>query len=59
MFDAIYTKQKVFMTPPDPMVMLNMDEEEFMGFSYVNSNVNNCVQCERLVLQHNLLVECC
>ena len=35
-FDAVYTKQKVFLTPPDPMVMLNLDNEDFDGFSYKN-----------------------
>lgn len=48
MFDNIYTRQKVFMTPPDPMVMLNMDDEEFLGFSYITEDdaADICVQCE-------------
>jgi len=37
-FDAIYTKQRVFLTPPDPLVMLNMDDDDFFGFSYRNAD---------------------
>ncbi|XP_067930160.1 calcium-dependent protein kinase C-like [Watersipora subatra] len=37
-FDALYTKQKVFLTPPDPMVLFNLDPDEFYGFSYKNED---------------------
>lgn len=35
-FDKIFTRQRVQLTPPDAAVMLNMCDEDFAGFSYVN-----------------------
>ncbi|KAF6030540.1 PRKCA [Bugula neritina] len=38
-FDKYFTRQKVDFTPPDAMVMSNMSQDMFVGFSYVSSEL--------------------
>jgi len=38
-FDRYFTKQKCVLTPPDEMIMVNMCQDVFEGFSYVNAEM--------------------
>lgn len=35
-FDKQFTSEKVELTPTDKLFMMNLDQTEFMGFSYLN-----------------------
>ncbi|KAK5856546.1 hypothetical protein PBY51_008133 [Eleginops maclovinus] len=35
-FDKEFTKMPVDLTPTDKLVIMNLDEEDFLGFSYTN-----------------------
>lgn len=35
-FDKQFTSEKLDMTPTDKLFIMNMDQTEFFGFSYVN-----------------------
>uniref|UniRef100_A0A3Q3L8N5 AGC-kinase C-terminal domain-containing protein n=1 Tax=Mastacembelus armatus TaxID=205130 RepID=A0A3Q3L8N5_9TELE len=35
-FDKEFTKMPVDLTPTDKLVIMNLDQDEFLGFSYTN-----------------------
>lgn len=35
-FDKQFTSEKTDLTPTDKLFMMNLDQTEFMGFSYLN-----------------------
>uniref|UniRef100_A0A3B3VM78 AGC-kinase C-terminal domain-containing protein n=2 Tax=Poecilia TaxID=8080 RepID=A0A3B3VM78_9TELE len=35
-FDKEFTKMAVDLTPTDKLVIMNLDQDEFLGFSYTN-----------------------
>uniref|UniRef100_A0A1B0CD15 Protein kinase C-terminal domain-containing protein n=1 Tax=Lutzomyia longipalpis TaxID=7200 RepID=A0A1B0CD15_LUTLO len=35
-FDRQFTSEKTDLTPTDKLFMMNLDQTEFMGFSYLN-----------------------
>lgn len=35
-FDAVFTKEAIKNTPTDKLLLMNLGQEEFAGFSYVN-----------------------
>lgn len=36
-FDAEFTKAEAKLTPTDRLVIMNLDQTEFLGFSYLNN----------------------
>lgn len=39
-FDADFTKEEPILTPTDPNVMKSIAQDEFRGFSFVNTEFN-------------------
>jgi len=35
-FDDAFTKEKTDLTPTDKLFMMNLDQNDFIGFSYMN-----------------------
>lgn len=35
-FDNVFTKEEMKNTPTDKLLLMNLDQDEFAGFSYVN-----------------------
>ena len=35
-FDPSFTEEVTALTPPDKLFMMNLDQEEFSGFSFLN-----------------------
>ncbi|TRY90751.1 hypothetical protein DNTS_004513 [Danionella cerebrum] len=50
-FDREFTKMAVELTPTDKLFIMNLDQEEFQGFSYTNPEYEAPTQGEPVALQ--------